>query len=733
MLRSTSAALAALLFAAASTGPASAQFVHNTTSVPTGNVGYTENVDFGDVDGDGDWDAVFAEGGDWGNQQNRIWINQGGLQGGVLGTFVDETTPRMPVILDTSRDIEFADFDRDGDLDLNISNTSSVQNQPNRWWINMGGLQGGTAGFFQDQTAARWLNLGVHNTISQSSIPAMQVLPGGGFLDWSCDSDFGDIDNDGDLDIAHSTYGGAFSGNTPTRLFLNDGAGRFEEFNPSGFQLTTGQIQNGNPGLWASGLQQANTTNSSGAQCDIASSALDIDLADTDGDLDLDILHGARQELPRMFQNRLVENGGDMLPFRDVTGAVFPAGYSTGNGHYEQEMGDLDGDNDVDILGLNWVISGSAFNEVSLENSGNGVFTNVVPLPNSAPDDNEVDYLDYDMDGDLDLFIANFSGQDRLYRNDHAGAGLVFAHTTPGMLPLDNTTSLDADTCDVDSDGDTDVFVANTGAQPEWFLENTSTANDVRAPIVTRLEQAFNRAAGSAPTVLRAQVFDNAAYYTNWYNATQLEYSVNGGAFASVPMHSSAGQIFRGELPGNLVGTIDYRARSVDQYGNTGVSSTLTFQATPGCAPAPVVYCSAKLNSLGCLPQIGFEGTPSASAGLGFIVRGSLVRNRKSGLLIYSLAGRQNSPFQGGTLCVAMPIQRTLPLNSGGSTSGSDCTGVFTLDMNFYATGALGGSPPAALKVPGTLVNCQWWGRDSGFAAPNNTTLSDALEYLICQ
>ena len=42
-----------------------------------------------------DWDAVFADGGDFGNDQNRLWINQGGSQGGALGTFVDVTAAHL--------------------------------------------------------------------------------------------------------------------------------------------------------------------------------------------------------------------------------------------------------------------------------------------------------------------------------------------------------------------------------------------------------------------------------------------------------------------------------------------------------------------------------------------------------------------------------------------------------------------------------------------------------------
>jgi YVTN family beta-propeller protein len=146
----------------------------------------------------------------------------------------------------------------------------------------------------------------------------------------------------------------------------------------------------------------------------------------------------------------------------------------------------------------------------------------------------------------------------------------------------------------------------------------------------------------------------------------------------------------------------------------------------------PLAYCTAKMNSLGCTPVIGWTGTASAGATSGFIVSASSVRNHKAGMLMYGTHGVASIPFQGGTLCVKGPIRRTPGVVSSGSPMpANDCSGVYAFDMNAFASGSLGGNPLAALSIAGTVVDCQWWGRDPGLPAPDNTTLSDALEYVV--
>lgn len=145
-----------------------------------------------------------------------------------------------------------------------------------------------------------------------------------------------------------------------------------------------------------------------------------------------------------------------------------------------------------------------------------------------------------------------------------------------------------------------------------------------------------------------------------------------------------------------------------------------------------VTYCTAKSNSLGCTPAIAGSGAPSASAASGFVISGSSVRNNKVGILFYGSTGQAATPFTGGLLCLNGPLRRVQNLYSNGTQPPvNDCSGVYSVDMNAFRSGALGGNPAAFLSVVGTVVDAQFWGRDPGYTAPNNTTLTDGLEFLI--
>jgi len=143
------------------------------------------------------------------------------------------------------------------------------------------------------------------------------------------------------------------------------------------------------------------------------------------------------------------------------------------------------------------------------------------------------------------------------------------------------------------------------------------------------------------------------------------------------------------------------------------------------CAPGPFATCTGKVNTLGCTPAISFQGIAKVGYPFPFLIESTQTLNNMVGLLFYG-PGANSVPFQGGTLCVASPVQRTPGQVSGGNQgTGTDCSGKYSYDFNALIASGL---DPAL--VAGAQFNTQYWSRDVN--DPFGSALSNALQFVIC-
>jgi hypothetical protein len=185
--------------------------------------------------------------------------------------------------------------------------------------------------------------------------------------------------------------------------------------------------------------------------------------ADFDGDGDLDRFVGLRQDVP----NRLYRNDGGS--FTDVAEAL---GVADATDTRAAAWGDFDSDGDSDLF--------VGFTRKSLQP--------IRLYRNDGPSEPFVDvasglgvvvegetrqssFVDFDGDGDLDLFVALRDAPNMLFRND--GARFVSVGREMGMD--DGRRTVGAVWFDVDQDGDLDVFVANQNGDLNGLFRNDGT------------------------------------------------------------------------------------------------------------------------------------------------------------------------------------------------------------------------------------------------------------------
>jgi enediyne biosynthesis protein E4 len=487
----------------------------------------SRSASLGDYDNDGDLDLLFLGGT---QTPGRLWRNNF-VGSGVL-TMTNVTSTLLPLGynnaasgangISSAWSAAWGDYDSDGRVDFFVGST-------NTGTVTSGAASGDvfrntTTGFVNTSAATGLADIGFHQNVA-----------------WA------DIDQDRDLDLLI-----AMEGPTEKHEIYLQGAGN--TFTKVGA--------------------------AAGFQVEVGIKAYGMAVGDTDGDGDLDVFISTcrvdNNIRNNFFRNNLAETGS--LTFTDIADTN---GTQNFRNTYNAEFHDFNNDGRLDLF----VVGADGEASKIYRNNGNNDFTDVDTITGQAlitdtgGDLNGGRVIDYDNDGDLDLFFHDHlpdNGKDvarKLYRND---GNWNFTDVTASVgLNEVNQGAYDSTWGDLDRDGDLDLVAPTDSNWNERIFLSDASANGNHW-----LHVVLNGPTGNT-TGIGAELTAKINAGTPQELNLRREANTNAGTFnqSDLPVHFGLGAAtVIDEL------TIRWRDGRIQKLTNVATNQYLTVNYTPGVA-----------------------------------------------------------------------------------------------------------------------------------------------------